>query len=303
MSRSRTHVLSLIGAVLALFTPALVHSAEPGQPCMGCHRPRETTIDPDRYAESVHRNVACPACHADGFASFPHEARAAAAPDCMSCHGGVDTAPYDFVHIEKGVQASVHTRMAGGTFRCSNCHSPHYFVPATRMTDAAAAARRANGSCLHCHVGDEAAAAAPPALGRVARQHQWLPHWQLHLSAAPCIACHTSREQRPDATSAALDAQRMAHVVLPATQAQRDCVGCHSQNSLLVTKLYAYLAWKERAERGWLNAVLFNNAYVTGATRNWWLDWATLIMTGMTIVGIALHAAGRWLGARARRRS
>ncbi|HVO26397.1 MAG TPA: hypothetical protein VMW56_22515 [Candidatus Margulisiibacteriota bacterium] len=303
MPQFRAYALALASALVLLGTTTLAQTVEPGQPCMGCHKPRDTMIDPDRYARSVHASLDCTACHADGFGKFPHEAKRADAPDCMTCHAGVATPPYDFVHIEQGVQQSVHAKMAGGEFRCTNCHSPHYFVPATRMTDAPAAVRIANEPCLHCHAEGDTTGGGRPSVTKLAKQHQWLPHWELHLSGAPCIACHTAREQRAGATNAALEAQRTAHVVLPKEQALRDCAGCHSKNSVLMTKLYDYLAWQERAERGWLNAVLFNNAYLVGATRNWWLDWATMALTAMTVLGVAIHGAGRWLAARSRRKS
>jgi len=271
---------------------------------MGCHKPRDTIIDPDRYARSVHASLDCNTCHADGFATFPHQAKRADAPECMTCHAGVDTPPYDFVHIQQGVQASIHAQMAGGEFACTNCHSPHYFVPATRMSDTPSAVRIANEPCLHCHAeGDASGGAGQPSVAKLATQHQWLPHWQLHLLNAPCIACHTTGDQRADAANPKLEAQRTLHVVLPKEQALRDCVGCHSKNSVLVSKLYAYLSLKEQTERGWLNAVLFNNAYLVGATRNRWLDWATVALTAATVGGVAIHAAGRWLGARLRRKS
>ena len=297
--RSYAQSLALASAVLLLGTATFAQTVEPGQPCMGCHKPRATTIDPDRYALSVHAALDCTTCHADGFGKFPHEAKGGDAPDCMTCHAGVDTPPFDFVHIEQGVRESVHAAMFGGDFHCTNCHSPHYFIPATRMSNAPAAARIANAPCLHCHADGDGAG---PDLTKLADQHQWLPHWELHLSEAPCIGCHTEREQRADAPHAKLEAQRTAHVVLPRAQALRDCVGCHSQDSVLVTKLYAHLARQERAERGWLNAVLFNNAYLVGATRNWWLDWATVAVTAMVVIGIAIHAAGRWLAVRSRRK-
>jgi hypothetical protein len=66
-------------------------------------------------------------------------------------------------------------------------------------------------------------------------------------------------------------------------------------NSLMVTKLYTHLALKERAENGWVNAMLFNNAYLTGATRNQWIDWATFAIAGMVLLLLAAHGGGRWL--------
>jgi len=303
MIQLRVSLVPLMGAVMLLGTTALAQTVEPGQPCMGCHKPRDTIIDPDRYAQSVHGSLECDTCHADGFAKFPHEAKRTDAPECMTCHVGVDTPPYDFVHIQEGVQQSIHAQIAGGDFACTNCHSPHYFVPATRMSDSPSAVRIANEPCLRCHAEGDAGGAGRPSVIKLATPHQWLPHWQLHLLNAPCIACHTTREQRADAADPKLEAQRTLHIILPKDQALRDCVGCHSQNSVLVSKLYAYLSWKERAERGWLNAVLFNNAYLVGATRNRWLDWATLALTSMTVVGVAIHGTGRWLCARLRRKS
>jgi hypothetical protein len=63
----------------------------------------------------------------------------------------------------------------------------------------------------------------------------------------------------------------------------------------MVTKLYTHLALKERAENGWVNAMLFNNAYLTGATRNQWLDWGTFAIAGLVLLLLAAHGAGRWL--------
>jgi hypothetical protein len=70
----------------------------------------------------------------------------------------------------------------------------------------------------------------------------------------------------------------------------------------MVSRLYAFLAVQRRAEHGWVNEILFNEAYVTGAIRNRWLDWATLGLTGLTVLGVAAHGAGRWLFAGFRRR-
>jgi hypothetical protein len=236
-------------------------------------------------------------CHMEGFSEFPHRGTRTGAPDCANCHGG--TSPYDFDGILKGVKESVHAKAVDPAFRCTNCHSPHYFVPATRLTDAAAAVRAANQSCLSCHAKGDAERQRRVALARLAERHRWVPHWELHLRSAPCIACHTDLRGRPSAASLL----GPIHKVLVASAALRDCTACHGRDSMLVTKLYTHLATKERAERGWLNAILFNTAYVTGATRNRWLDWGTLGLTSLTILGVGAHAAGRWLGARLRGRA
>lgn len=289
--RLRSIVLLLAGAIAVLSTTAMAQVGVPDLPtCIGCHGPKDTVIDPARFGASVHGSLDCSICHAEGFAEFPHRGQRAAAPDCSDCHA--DTSPsFDFAQMAKGVKESVHVKMADPAFRCTNCHSPHYFVPATRMTDAAEAIRIANRSCLRCHAKGETERETGLALGRLANKHRWIPNWKLHLKGAPCVACHTPRDQGT------------VHLILPASQALRDCATCHARNSMLVTKLYSHLASKERAERGWVNAILFNNAYVVGATRNRWLDWGTVALTGLTVLGVAMHATGRWLGARFRRTS
>jgi len=59
-------------------------------------------------------------------------------------------------------------------------------------------------------------------------------------------------------------------------------------------KLYTHLALKERAENGWVNAMLFNNAYLTGATRiSGWIG--NFCDRGLVLLLLAAHGAGRWL--------
>jgi mono/diheme cytochrome c family protein len=239
-------------------------------------------------------------CHTEGFSEFPHSGRRAGAPDCAACHGG--SSPFDFDGIVKGVKESVHATRVDPAFRCTNCHSPHYFIPATRLTDLAFGIESANQGCLGCHASGPSPSGARSALESLAKRHAaLLPHPRLHLQANPCIACHTDLRGRE--ITAPLQGPGPIHKVLPASAALKDCAACHGRNSVLATKLYAHLAVKERAEQGWLNSVLFNTAYVTGATRNRWLDWGTFGLTALTVLGIGVHGVGRWLGARLRRRS
>lgn len=286
----------LLAAAVGLLAPAAAGRAAgtDDTPCFRCHKPSGTTIDPERYGRSVHGGLDCAMCHTDGFAQFPHGGTRTDAPDCPECHSG--SSPYDFDAIAKGVQESVHAALVDPAFRCTNCHSPHYYLPAARLADIAAGIAAANRSCLGCHAEGDS---GRPALGALVDAHRWLPHPALHLRGNPCIACHTGLHGRP--STAALDG--LIHTLPPAAEALKDCATCHSQNSLLATKLYAHLASRRWAEMGWLNPILFNTAYVTGATRNRWLDWGTVGLTALTLAGIGIHALGRWLGTRLRRRS
>ena len=286
--RLAVFLLTAVIWAIPVSVPAQTAASE-GTPCMTCHKPSATTVDPAQYAQSVHGQLDCAICHGEGFSKFPHTDKRLSAPQCTTCHTG--SSPYDFDGIANDVKQSVHARRVDPAFLCTNCHSPHYFLPINRLTDARQAVRIANQSCLGCHGRGATADERKAAVERLANKHQWIPHWEVHLRTAPCVACHTP------------SAELTLHRILPASQALRDCATCHAQNSMLVTKLYSHLALKERAEHGWINSVLFNNAYLVGATRNRWIDWGMWIVAGLTILGVAAHGAGRWFAARMRRGS
>ncbi|MGO9516206.1 MAG: cytochrome c3 family protein [Candidatus Korobacteraceae bacterium] len=285
-----TFVLLLASAIW--FAPASVaQKADQAPHCMECHQPRDTTIDPVQFSHSVHATLDCDSCHTEGFNKFPHTSSRAAMPDCIDCHSGMVVSPtIDFDKIAQGVQASVHVKMVDPAFRCTNCHSPHYFIPASRMADASEARFVANKSCLGCHAAGDTPAATNLALEKLAEKHRLFPHWKLHIQENACVACHTPR------------GEQTIHLILPKSGALRDCAACHGKNSLLATKLYTHLALKERAEHGWMNSMVFNNAYLTGAIRNRWLDWTTLGLAVLVFLGVAAHGLGRLLFARFLRR-
>jgi len=284
-------ILLFLAGVTWTVPAALAQAGGRAPSCMDCHQPRDTTIEPVKFAHSVHRNLDCAACHTEGFETFPHKTSRATMPDCIDCHSGPATPPVDFDKIAAGVKASVHAKLVDPAFRCTNCHNPHYFSPASRLTDASEATLAANKPCLGCHAGGEAPAARDLSFRKLANKHRLLFHAELHLERNMCVACHTPR------------GQQTVHDILPKSEALTDCSVCHSQNSMLVTKLYSHLAVKERADHGWANAILFNNSYLSGATRNRWLDWGTLGLTGLVFLGVGAHGIGRWLFASLRRKS
>jgi len=290
MRAAGTIVLLLSGAILSVQT-SMAQTGEQEPPCMECHRPRDTTIDPVRFARSVHAKLDCADCHTEGFSKFPHTSSRAGMPDCIDCHSGSVSPTIDFDRIAQGVKGSVHVKLVDPAFRCTNCHSPHSFIPASRMTDASEVIDVSNKSCLGCHAAGDSPSGKQLAFRQLAEKHRLFPHWELHIQRNACVACHTPR------------GQQSVHDILPKSEALRDCTVCHARNSLLVTKLYTHLALKERAEHGEVNAVLLNNAYVIGANRNRWLDWGTVGLAGLVILGIAAHGTGRWLVARLMRRS
>jgi Cytochrome c3 len=282
-------VLFLAGAIWSVPT-GLAQTGGGEPPCMQCHRPSDVTIDPARYARSVHGAFPCTVCHTKGFNQFPHTSTRAEMRDCIDCHKGQSFPPFNFNTIAQAVKASVHVKTVDPAFRCENCHSPHYFIPASRITDASEFVFVSNNSCLACHAAGDTPAAKDLAFGKLAEKHRWLFHAELHLQRTACVACHTP------------PGQQSVHLILPKSEAVRDCTICHAKNSMLATKLYAHLALQERAQYGFVNAILFNNAYLTGANRNKWLDWGAFGLAGLVLLGVAAHGLGRWAFAGFRRR-
>ncbi len=269
-------VLFLAGA-LWLAPPGTAGAGGAESDCMGCHGSGDRPIDPARYAQSVHRELPCTECHMEGYDRFPH-AKGAGAPACTDCHGG--TAAFD--DAARDVKASVHVEMGDPDFGCANCHSPHYFLPVSRLPGPERSFALVNRACNECHAAGDTPEARKASLEELALKHERFPHEMVHLQRVGCVACHTPTDKDT------------VHLVLPKSKALGECVMCHSGQSLLAAKFDEYLAKKERAEKGWLNAALYNNAYLTGATRHRWLDWGTFLLTALTLAGIGIHALGRW---------
>jgi succinate dehydrogenase/fumarate reductase flavoprotein subunit len=70
-------------------------------------------------------------------------------------------------------------------------------------------------------------------------------------------------------------------------------VECHSANSILMASLYRYQAKERRNELGFVNASILNQSYVIGANRNVFLNILSLVIFGMVIGGIVIHAVLR----------
>jgi len=81
----------------------------------------------------------------------------------------------------------------------------------------------------------------------------------------------------------------VAHDILPKEKAVKNCVECHSTNTMLTSKLYKYQNIEERKNRGTFNAVLLNQAYVIGANRNIYLNIVSAIIFGLSLLGVAIH--------------
>jgi predicted CXXCH cytochrome family protein len=285
--------LFLVGPLRAQPAPAPADPVDPDG-CLGCHgdpsvtrgapvegRPASVYIDAAKLVVSNHAAVGCSDCHAESFKEYPHAP--AAAPRCLDCHTDNDPGPEGvaFADIAADFKRSVHFERNPSAFDCVQCHDPHSFRRWKQITTADIAVH--NGVCLRCHASaaefGRLAHRPPPDLDRA---HQWLPHRDLHWRQVRCLDCHSSYE--PPIGS---------HHLLPATRAVRECVSCHSANSILKLKLYRHRRREETQRLGFMNAMIVNDAYVIGATRNRFVDLTGAFVVGSAVLGVALHAAWR----------
>jgi len=236
------------------------------------------------YYKGVHRNFACTDCHSPDYETWPHSAELRLEPmySCLDCHGG-DPAyeQFHFELLDEEFQKSVHFERIGEAFTCWNCHDPHSY---RRMTTGefkiSEIVSYHNSTCMECHANNDHfelfSDDLKPGLEKI---HHFLPNFKLHFSAVRCIECHTSK----------MDTLWVHHNILTKEEAVRNCIECHSTNTILMASLYKYQNIEARKERGFLNSVILNEAYVIGANRNEYLNLISFIVFGITVVGILIH--------------
>lgn len=268
------------------------------QDCMRCHwmetmayRDRETrkivnlSIDTEAYSHSVHFELACSDCHARGYAHYPHRSSSADEDlQCVSCHEQhQDEGAPNLIGLEHEYEKSVHVTEDVEDFSCFSCHNAHTFKPAGGREPIAEVVERTNGVCLSCH---------EDLLTPVPKGHEWLPRPQAHWNAVRCLDCHTPVEGRVP--------ERPSHNVLAAAESNQLCVECHTKGSELLSQLYNYRAEQEREQKGFFSRALYNESYIVGMSRNSLLDWISLIVIFLTLLGVAAHGYARYRAYRKR---
>lgn len=269
---------------------------EANQSCLRCHSeaglkapPRadmdmtklaRLLVDAEAYARSGHDGIDCRDCHNKGFADFPHGAAdggKATTKLCGECHTAA------FPPIEAEYKRSIHYRRWPDRFPCETCHNPHVYQSAAKIDAPRAIVAQDNGFCLDCHQKAERfnqfspEKSPPPDLDKA---HAWLPHTAMHWQAVRCVDCHTP------------EAKGMSHEVQTKDKAGRRCADCHNADSSLRTRLFQHRVVDEpaRVNRwGFINAVMLGDHYVVGATRNVWLERASVIILGLMLAGIVAH--------------
>jgi len=258
----------------------------------------EIRINPDEYLRGTHGTFSCIDCHSMDYEEHPHPLSAKFEPlnTCIDCHGsGVQYADFNFHTIEKEFQLSVHGDHYIENFSCWSCHNPHTYRNTARqggeITNIVA---YSNSMCLGCH-GDIShyAVLIERQLTNMLSKHDWLPNQSLHFRKVRCIDCHASTHEDI----------LVAHHVLPASEAVRNCVDCHSTNSILLASLYKHQIIERRNKFGFFNAAITSDAYIIGANRNYYFNIISIVIFGLVLIGISIHASLRYIHYRRRKRS
>lgn len=243
-------------------------------------------IDSAKFYRSNHRNFQCIDCHSYSYTeSFPHpnELRFEPMLVCMDCHEGDDIyEKYNFKDIQKEYLHSVHSETHSEEFNCWMCHDPHsYHITARTTENLMETIRYDNEICLNCHSDQSRLGLlSDREIYDMVNQHEWLPNNKLHFQNVRCIECHTRVN----------DTIMVAHMVLPKEKAVKLCVECHSRNSILMASLYKHVKQETRENQGFLNAAILTQGYVIGANRNYFLNYGSLAIFALVVMGIAAHA-------------
>lgn len=247
--------------------------------------PADYVIDTAAYAISNHWNFKCIDCHTDEYLVAPHDQtlRFQSIATCMDCHGGDEVyAKYNFEKIEAEFQESVHSSRHGEDFSCWSCHDAHTYKINARNKDQEITKTVAydNAICLSCHADYTKYQLIRDTLNpNVIAKHDWLPNQLNHFQKVRCIECHTEVS----------DSTMVAHKVRPKKFAVKNCVECHSTNSLLQKTLFRFQVEESRKTKGFFNASMLSDLYVVGANRNIYLNYASAGIFFLVLLAIGIH--------------
>lgn len=322
-------------AALVLLLPVAVSAAEGDEPfdpevaaeiakanaaCFDCHSPaavakqpaagldlctlRFSTVAPDRFHASNHGEQKCVDCHGgeddEGkqtvyYDEFPHDPKGKeATAECSDCHAA------KVKRIRPMFLKSVHAKADDlrEKFTCATCHDPHVHAVAKKLVDPRAVVAMDNQICFDCHDSDERFAEFAPrdaesgqlrTRPKIDHIHEWLPNARLHWTAVRCIDCHT-----PEVEPTKL----LSHEILDEEHAERNCVACHSRDTMLNLRLYRHLASEEQQWLGFTNSVMLRSSYVVGATQSPFLDLLLGLASVAALLGCIGHGLARYIAKR-----
>lgn len=259
-------------------------------------------LDTIQLAGGVHHSFNCIDCHSMDYETYPHDGELKLEPmmTCIDCHGGDPTyEDWQFDRIEEEFQKSVHYETHGDQFSCSKCHSQHYYRATARTSSSLSEiVNYSNNMCLSCHDNmTKYQLVSEDAKPQLIDIHSWLPNQELHFRRVRCIECHTEVQ----------DSLMVSHNVLRKEHATKNCVECHSANSMLQASLYKYQNLRARTEIGensqksFLGLFTANNSeenfsyeyYVIGASSVPSLNTIFAVLFFVTLGGIVVHTVLR----------
>lgn len=251
----------------------------------------ELILNRSMFYESNHREFKCIDCHSEDYQIFPHAGnlRMEAKPTCIDCHGGDEKyAKFNFENIEKEFTESVHSQKHQADFTCWMCHNPHtYKINARTNQNIQQTIAYDNAICLNCHGNlSNYQLLTDKQNPNLIKKHEWLPNQKTHFASVRCIECHTKKIN---------DSTLVAHKILPKKDAVKKCTECHSSNSALMASLYKYQLNEVRSARGFFKSIFKSDSYAIGANRNFYLNMLSLVIFGIVLLGITIHAILRIL--------
>ncbi len=247
-------------------------------------------IDSVLYYKQNHKSFECIDCHSYDYKSFPHdnELQMDLIPSCLDCHEGDEaTSNYNFELIYEEFNESVHSTKHSEEFTCWMCHDPHsYKINARNNTNIKETIVYDNNICLSCHADiNKYQLITSKKNPNVIEMHDWLPNQIAHFAHVRCIECH----------AITVDNILVAHKIKTKNEVVKNCVECHSQNSMLMASLYKFQAEEKRNKFGFFNAAILSDTYIIGANRNYYLNVLSGIIFGLIIFIIIIHAILRIL--------
>lgn len=242
-------------------------------------------VDSAMFYESNHWNFRCVDCHSEDYNEFPHSGELRMEPvyECIDCHGGDDHyAQFNFEGLEEEFHKSVHSSKHSEEFTCWMCHDPHtYKINARTNENMEEFISYDNEICLSCHANvNKYQLLTSLENPNVLDKHGWLPNQGLHFRKVRCIECHAEIN----------DEILVDHNIRPKEEAVKRCVDCHSKDSRLLISLYRMQFTDRESIGGFTNAEILDEGYVIGANRNVPMNNLSMIIFGLVVLLILIHA-------------
>ena len=271
--------------------------------CLSCHldeKTKKTKYSKTliEYENSVHgqalrRGVAeaasctdCHGVHSLQEASNPNSRinRANIPNVCGKCHIALTSEYKKSIH---GIELT-HNNIDVPS--CTYCHGEHSVQKVQGLTDRVFTENHIDKLtvldnnmvfCIQCHTDEKLSEKYNMQI--ISTAHEWLPNLAKHYETVRCVDCHSSYLP-----------PNLSHNILPPKKTIKKCEECHSENSILMTKLYKHELKKSQEKYGFINGTLLSDAYVIGSTRNVFLDTLGLIVLSLVVLVIGFHALLRW---------